>query len=121
MKRNEIESIIGAYNNLIEHPKEKITLFGQDEELRWISDEDYEWLKPILEGQKKVEYTIGGLAIETTENMMPTVIKHGEKIYIRSRHLYDMHDIIEWLIFNYKRIKLSVLRDANEQINFEHK
>lgn len=114
MRRNEIEAIVNAYNNLIDHPVVKLPLFGEDVEWKWISEEDYKWLKPILEGWKRVEYTIGGIVFESSETMMPTAMKDGEKVYIRSRHLNDLHDIIERLMFDYKRIKLDVLREVYE-------
>ena len=118
MKKQEMEAIVDAYNNLIENPQMTITLFGESTLWRWVSEEEYETLKPLLEGQKKVVYTIGGLAIETEVNMTPAVIKDGEKVYIGSRNLNDLHDIIEWLIFSYKKIKLDALKEGtHEQIN----
>lgn len=111
MRRHEIEAIVSAYNNLIDHPKVKLQLFGEDVERNWVSEDDYERLKPILNGWKRVEYTIGGMVFESSETMMPTTMKIGEKVYIRSRHLNDLHDIIERLMFSYKKIKLDTLKD----------
>lgn len=115
MRKCQIESIVNAYNNLIDHPEVRIPLFGKDLEWKWISEDDYEWLKPLLEGEKKVEYTIGGMVLETKESMMPTVMKDGEKVYIISRNLHDLHDIIEWLMFSYKRVKFSALKEGTHE------
>lgn len=110
MRRQEIEAIVRAYNNLVDQDEVKINLFGEDILWRCISEEDYALLGVLLDGIKRVEYKIGGLVLESEEYMNPTIIKEEGKVYIRTMYLNDLHYIIERLMYSYKKIRFDELK-----------